>query len=113
MDNLLRCIIRVGVAYGSDVELVRRLLMEASQSHSDVLTDPAPVVFFADFGDSALNFDVYFWVNTGGERGARLIRSDVRFTIDRLFRENGVVIAYPQQDVHLNGSIEIQSKPDT
>lgn len=113
VDNLLRCIIRVGVAYGSDVELVRRLLMEASQSHSDVLTDPAPVVFFADFGDSALNFDVYFWVNTGGERGARLIRSDVRFTIDRLFRENGVVIAFPQQDVHLNGSIEIQSKPDT
>lgn len=109
VDQMLRCIVRVGVAYGSDVQLVHRLLMKAMSDSSMILEDPEPMALFADFGDNSLNFDCVFWVESLGEKSARLIRSDLRFAIDALFAEHGVVIAFPQRDVHLDGSISIRT----
>ena len=60
-----------------------------------------PVVIFEDFGDSALIFDVFFWCHAGSERELRAVRSDVRFRVTGLFEEHGIVIAFPQRDVHL------------
>ena len=68
---------------------------------------------FSDFGDSALIFEALFWCRiAGGERELRLKRSDVRFRIDELFRENDITIAFPQQDVHLHpaGPLEFISR---
>ncbi len=109
VDELTRCIVRVGVAYGSDVRLVESLIADVVRLHQNVLDDPPPTVVFEDFGDSALIFDVYFWVHSVGEKSGRIIRSDIRFEIDAVFRDNDVVIAFPQQDVHLNGTLDIRS----
>jgi len=104
LDDRIRTIVRVGVAYGSPVEKVAELIHQAVSEEEDVLDDPAVKVIFDDFGDSALIFDAYFWAEVGGERMLRQIRSSIRFRIDRLFRENGIVIAFPQRDVHMNAA---------
>ncbi|MDG1293271.1 MAG: mechanosensitive ion channel [Pseudomonadales bacterium] len=109
VDKLLRCIVRVGVAYGSEVEKVKSLLEKAVIDHELVLSEPAPQIIFEDFGDSSLVFDAYFWVHSVGEKSSRQIRSDIRFSIDKLFRENDIVIAFPQRDIHLDGTLKIQS----
>ena len=108
VDDRIRTIVRVGVAYGSPVEKVAQLIEQAVNAEPDVLSKPAVSVVFEDFGDSALIFDAYFWAEVGGERFLREIRSSIRFRIDRLFRENGIVIAFPQRDVHMNSSSPLE-----
>ena len=108
VDKLLRCVVRVGVAYGSDVLKVREILQEVVH-HPSVLEDPAAQVIFEDFGDNALIFDTYFWVHSGAEKSAREIRSEVRFEIYRRFHEAGIVIAFPQRDVHLDGTVTLKN----
>lgn len=107
IDNLTRTSVRVGVAYGSDCKLVARLIEEASVQQEDILQEPKPVVIFDDFGDNALMFETFFWVNATKERDLRQIRSRVRFTIDELFAQHNVVIAFPQRDVHLDGTLQL------
>ncbi len=107
IDNLTRTSVRVGVAYGSDCKLVARLIEQATQHQEDILTEPKPVVIFDDFGDNALMFETFFWVNATKERDLRVIRSQVRFTIDELFAEHDIVIAFPQRDVHLDGTLQL------
>jgi len=105
VDKLLRSIVRVGVAYGSDVATVKNVLEDVVASHPLVLEEPVPQVIFEDFGDSALVFDIYFWVNSAGEKSAREIRSDLRFNIEHQFRLHDIVISFPQRDVHVDGHI--------
>jgi small-conductance mechanosensitive channel len=69
-------------------------------------------VLFEDFGDSALIFDAYFWIDAAGERDLRLVRSDLRFAISDLFESNGIVIAFPQRDVHVDGAIQVVRRTD-
>jgi len=97
--TLTRESINVGVAYGSDVELVKKLLLQAVTSHPEVIGVPEPVVVFTDFGDSALNFRLIFTLNDSFK--ATFPKSDIRFAIDRLFRENNITIPFPQRDVHI------------
>lgn len=101
VDDRVRTIVRVGVAYGSPVKKVAELIEQAVNEEKDVLFEPKVSVVFEDFGDNSLVFDVYFWADVGAERFLREIRSSVRFRIDELFRENGIVIAFPQRDVHM------------
>ena len=108
VDQLVRTTVKVGVAYGSDVELVRKLLYQVADDHPKVLKNPARIVFFEDFGDNALAFDLTIWVHAASEGGMRAIRSDLRFAIDKLFAESGVVIAFPQRDVHLDGEVVVR-----
>lgn len=91
--------IDVGVAYGSDVEKVKSLLIEAAKNHPSILKDPPPLVLFTEFGDSSLNFKLIVTLNDSFI-GA-IPRSDLRFEIDRLFRENNITIPFPQRDVHI------------
>jgi len=102
IDNHVRTQIRVGVSYGSPVKEVARLIRQAVDEQSSVNKDPEPMVIFDDFGDNALMFDAYFWCDVEGERALREIRSDIRFRITELFDENGIVIAFPQRDIHLD-----------
>jgi small-conductance mechanosensitive channel len=103
IDRRIRSVVRVGVAYGSPIKKVAELIRQAIADIPDILKDPDPVVVLEDFGDNALVFDAYFWADLSNQRQQRQIRSDVRFRIDELFRENGIVIAFPQRDVHLDG----------
>ena len=108
VDKDFRTTVRVGVAYGSPVRLVEELLYRAVDEQKEVLKKPAPLVVFEDFGDSALIFDVFFWCHAGSERELRAVRSDVRFRVTGLFEEHGIVIAFPQRDLHLDTSRPLQ-----
>ena len=99
--------VRVGVSYSSDVVVVKILLDKVVRAHQGILTKPEPQVIFEDFGDSSLVFDVYFWIEMSEGRSLRGTRSELRFKIAEIFEENGVIIAFPQLDVHIDGSIEI------
>jgi small-conductance mechanosensitive channel len=101
-DKIIRTRVTVGVIYGSPVETVKKLLLEATQGIENLLPEPQPFVLFNDFGDNALIFDVYFWISIRQIIERRKIESSVRFRIDALFREAGLVIAFPQRDVHLD-----------
>lgn len=101
VDRTIRTTVRVGVAYGSPVRTVEALIGQAVSEQQEVNREPPPLVVFEDFGDSALVFDVYFWCDVGGERDLRKIRSNIRYRLSDLFDEHGIVIAFPQRDVHL------------
>lgn len=101
IDKNFRTSVRVGVAYGSDTRVVQELLLKAAVAQKDVMGEPPPIVVFEDYGDSALVFDVFFWCQSTGERELRIVRSDIRFRIQEYFQEHGIVIAFPQRDVHL------------
>jgi small-conductance mechanosensitive channel len=107
VDRRVRTAVAVGVAYGSDVKCVRTLLEQAAKEQTQVLRDPPYQVFFDDFGDSSLVFELNVWVLASADRGLRMIRSDLRYRIDELFAENDIVIAFPQCDVHMDGSLQI------
>lgn len=89
----------IGVAYGSDVPLVRKILLECAKSNKLIRSIPEAFVRFNDFGDSSLDFQLFFWTDFAFE--AENIKSDLRFIIDDEFRKNGVQIPFPQTDVHI------------
>lgn len=91
--------VEVGVAYGSDVQLVKKILLEAVNSQDSVLKRTKATVFFSDFGDSSLNFRIAFSLNNSFE--VKVVQSDIRFEIDRLFREHKISIPFPQRDIHI------------
>ncbi|RXP63538.1 mechanosensitive ion channel protein MscS [Lutibacter sp. HS1-25] len=98
-DNITTEIIDVGVAYGSDVELVKKVLIEAALEHPKVLKTKMPDVLFMDFADSALVFRLRFTIN---ESFYQLkLKSDIRYTIYKKFNENNITIPFPQRDIHV------------
>lgn len=97
--TLTRESVDVGVAYGSDVGLVKKLLLQAASTHDDVISEPEPSVIFTNFGDSSLNFKLVFTLSDSFK--AQFPKSDIRFEIDRLFRENNISIPFPQRDIHI------------
>lgn len=97
-DRRVRRKIVVGVAYGSDITLVRNTLFEVAEKNPQILRHPAPDVLFSDFGDSALVFTLRVWATV---ENFLQMESNVRFEIDRLFRERNIEISFPQRDLHL------------
>lgn len=93
--------VQVGVAYGSDVELVKKILIEAATEQKKIDSTPAPFVLFKNFGDSSLDFEILFYTNESFR--VELIKSDLRFTINRKFIENKIAIPFPQRDIHIIG----------
>jgi len=100
-DDTICCAVTIGAAYGSPTREVERLLKAAAQQHPKILQEPAPVVVFTDFGADALMFELRFWLHLLATNKTE-VESDLRFAIDELFADRGLVIAYPQRDVHLN-----------
>ena len=101
-DRQVRVNITVGVVYGSPTREAERIIHQVLREHPAVLDDPEPVVLFRDFGDNALIFEVRFWIEMRTVMDRLRIESEVRFRIDDLYREAGIVIAFPQRDVHLD-----------
>ena len=91
--------IPVGVAYDSEVQLVKEALLEAAQKCSDVLTFPAPQILFLGFGDSAVNFELLVWIEQPQKQP--LIKSELYFAIEASLKKYQIEIPYPQQDLHL------------
>ncbi len=105
VDRVTRTSVRVGVVYGSPVKRVAELILQATKEQDIVLEAPEPLVIFEDFGDNALIFDVFFWIHATVDRDLRVVRSNIRFRLDELFNADGIVIAFPQRDVHIDGAI--------
>lgn len=101
--------VTVGVAYGSDTELTKAILTEEAVEHKKILPSPKPFVRFQDFGDSALIFEIHFW--TRDFIPIEDIKSDLRFAIDRRFREAGVTIPFPQRDLWVRNPEDLRAKP--
>jgi len=113
-DRAIRSRVAVGVAYGSDTAKVRGILEQAIKEHERVIQRMDNRVLFCDFGDSALAFEVHFWTHPRSTLDKHGIESEMRFAIDALCRENGVTIAFPQLDVHLNAvaPMDIRMQPE-
>lgn len=90
--------VQVGVAYGSDVELVKKILLQCAVDHKLIVNSPEPIVRFTDFGNSSLDFELLFW--TTNTFRVEDTKSDLRFMIDAAFRKQGITIPFPQRDVH-------------
>ena len=102
-----RAIVPVGVAYGSDVEKVRDILLQVARENPNVDLGgfvPEPTVLFREFGDSSLNFELRVFLRDIDTRLG--VISDLNFAIDKAFRENGIEIPFPQRDLH------VKSLPD-
>lgn len=97
-----RICVSVGVAYGSDVELVRQLLLDAITAQPQIVKSPSPQVIFSEFGDSALNFEVRGWIHSPWNR--LIIKSDIRFRIDDVFRTNKIKIPFPQRELYITNA---------
>ena len=109
-DTRTRIHVNVGVAYGSPTRKVKDLLKRAAAEHGLVLEKPEPLVLFANFGESSLDFEVHFWIHMKKLMDRRQLESDIRFRIDHLCRDAGITIAFPQRDVHLDadGPLEVR-----
>lgn len=95
--------VSVGVAYGSDTRKVEELLLQSVAQQSGVLKSPKPFVLFENFGDSSLDFSVYFFISDSFVDPR--IKSAIRFKIDALFREHKITIPFPQRDVHIHNDL--------
>jgi len=91
--------VQVGVAYGSDIHLVKKLLMEVAKNHPLVLDHPEPLVLFTNFGDSSLDFKLIFTLKDSFQ--AAIPQSEMRFEIDKVFKDHNISIPFPQRDVHV------------
>lgn len=107
-SSKVRRIVRVGVAYGSPVQRVSEILSDCAARHGLVLKDPAPMVVFEDFGADAMVFALYFWVELSERSNSMVTASDLRFMIEKRFSEAGIVIAFPQRDLHLTSAVPLQ-----
>ncbi|MEO1012542.1 MAG: mechanosensitive ion channel domain-containing protein [Bacteroidota bacterium] len=100
--------VTIGVAYGSDVDLVTRILENVASTQQGALTNPKPFVLFDDFGESALIFSLYFFTND--VFGDPRIKSEMRYKINKEFRDQGISIPFPQRDVHIYQDTPIELK---
>lgn len=107
-DDLVRVEVDVGVAYGSDTKKVKALIEQALDEEPKVLKRPAWDVLFLEFGDNSLAFRAYFWTRVEGFLDKIRTASAVRFRIDSLFNDAGIVISFPQRDVHLDTVTPLQ-----
>jgi potassium efflux system protein len=106
-NRTVRFTLSVGVAYGSDTRRAAQLLAEIAERHGLVQKSPKPQVLFMDFADSALTFELRYWVDVLAHNAAQ-IASDLRHMIAGTFAEHGIAIAFPQRDVHLDTTRPLQ-----
>ena len=98
--SVTRLHLSIGVAYGSDVKKVKAALLQAAEEHLEVLRNPPPQVFFTDFGDSSLNFELLIWTSDPSRQAP--LKSDLCFRIEEIFREQQIDIPFPQRDINIS-----------
>lgn len=105
-DTKVRFRVSVDVAYGSDVPLVKKLLMEVADEDTNVMKRPAANVRLDKFGDNGITFTLLVWTSTLIHRRG-LFMSNLNYRIEEKFRQNDIVIPFPQRDLHLKSGIEL------
>ncbi len=97
----VRFTIDVGVAYGSDIDQVTECLVGAMQAHKQVSKSPKPYIHFTNFGESSLEFKMYFWSKKTFL--VEQVKSDLRIDVYKRLKEQGLAIPFPQRDIHIKG----------
>lgn len=109
-NKIVRFRLPIGVAYDSDINHVKRLLLAAAAENTDVLPEPKPAVRLIKFGDSSIDLQLWIWSKEKLHRKTALI-SDLNFAIWEKFRENNIEIPYPQTDLHIrSGQLEVKNE---
>ena len=98
-DRETRFSVDVGVAYGSNLQQVRKVLKSCAENHGRVMKSPEPKVLFTNFGESSLDFQLVYWLEDFKDHQS--VESDIRFMIDSDFRKNNISIPFPQRDLHI------------
>jgi small-conductance mechanosensitive channel len=112
-DPKVRINVSVGVAYGTDTELVKSTLLAVALANPDALKEPEPQVFFIGFGDSSLDFELGVWT-IGMAHRPKTFRSQLNFAIDAAFKKAGVEIPFPQRDLHVrSGRLDVRIERPT
>ena len=109
-DKRVRYSVSIGVAYGSPTQETQRVILKAVEDQGEVLRDPPAYVIFENFADSSLNFTAYFWIKLDPEINSLVVFSDIRHRIGERLAEAGIVIPFPQRDVHLDAGKPIEIK---
>ena len=110
-DLKKREILKVSVSYDADTRSVEKILLDITKEHSQVLKNPAPLVIFKNFGDSSLEFEIYYWIELRTSSGMK-VSSDIRHHIMAVFQREGISIPYPQRDVHIINDEKGEAKSD-
>jgi len=97
-NPITRLQVPVGVAYGSNPEKVRQALLEVARGHREILRDPAPQVWFQEFGDSSLNFTLLVWIDRPREQFR--LKSELNYRIEESLRRHQLEVPFPQRDIH-------------
>ncbi len=103
-DRVGRVIVPFGVSYRSDPEQVRDIALHIAGAHPLALREPEPFVYFANFGDSSLDFELRVFISDVQKRF--FVGNDIRIALFKAFREQGIAIPFPQRDVHLYSQSE-------
>ena len=101
-DQQVRVALPVQISYGSDLELAMHLLVDAAKAHVRVLPEPEPAVLLKEFADSGINLELGCWI-TDPENGLGILRSDINLAIWQSFKQHGIVIPFPQREIHILG----------
>ena len=109
-DKRVRYSVSVGVAYGSPTHETERVILTAVEDQPEVLGDPQPYVVFEHFADSSLNFTAYFWIDLDPAINSLVVFSDIRHRIGERLAEAGIVMPFPQRDLHLDAGKPIEIK---
>jgi small-conductance mechanosensitive channel len=107
-DKMRRIDVKVGVAYGTDVQLVMETLVAMAKDHPDVEEMPSPYVLFLGFGDSSLDFELRSWITRNDRFLA--IKSEVTTKVERALRDAGITIPFPQRDLHIKSDARGEAK---
>lgn len=100
----------VRIAYGSDLKKVREALLDAAQDQPNIVYEPPPNVLFKNYGENYLNLELIAWMTEPKKQF--LIKSDIYFRIDEIFRERNIEIPYPRQELHLrSGNLPVELSP--
>ena len=112
-DDRYRAHVTIGLAYGSPTREAAKLIRRAVEEHGKTLKTPKAIVLFTEFGDNALVFEVHFWLRMRRIMDRKMVESDIRYRVDTLFREAGIVIAFPQRDIHFDAvkPVEVRLLP--
>lgn len=105
-DRNVRLKVPVSISYDNDPEQALALLLAAATANPRVLADPAPATRLMAFGDNGIELELRVWIQDP-EAGLAIVRSDINLAIWRAFKAAGIVIPYPQRDVHIRGGLEV------
>ncbi|GIZ15171.1 mechanosensitive ion channel family protein [Capnocytophaga catalasegens] len=104
-DRLVRFHYPIGVSYKENPEEVKKIVLSVAENHEGVLKDPAPALWFVEYGDNSLNFELVVWTSTYIQKPV-VLKSELYYIIFKEFEKHNIEIPFPQRDIHIRSGLE-------